>query len=83
MKFGVDFDVARSDVAKLRRLEILACPNIPLTLTHVNVQGSTRISRRRHVCTGCFVIASRFLHAITLIENTSDTGHKLRKIYLS
>lgn len=58
MKFGVDFDVARSDVAKLPCLEILACPNIPFTLTHAKVQGSTRIysRRRQYVCTGRFVI---------------------------
>ena len=45
MKFRVDFDVTRNGAPKLLRLEILAYPNIPLTLTHVNVQESTDLSQ--------------------------------------
>jgi len=45
MKFRVDFDVTRNGAPKLLRLEILAYPNMPLTLTHVNVQESTDLSQ--------------------------------------
>jgi len=78
MKFGVDFDVTRNDAPKLLRLEILAYPNIPLTLTHVNVQESTDLSQasRLYRYTWYFVMATRLLRAITLIENISDTQAK-------
>lgn len=48
MKFGVDFDVTRSDIPKLPCLEILAYPNTPLTLTYANLHEDLLISR--YVC---------------------------------